>query len=62
MPDYRKLKDADYIGDGLYVGHDGYHVWLTAPTTEGHQQVALEPYVLKQFQNWVERHIKNEAV
>ena len=22
-------QDMDYMGDGVYVGHDGYQLWLT---------------------------------
>lgn len=22
------LKDSEYMGDGVYIGHDGYQVWL----------------------------------
>lgn len=37
--------DEEYIGDGVYVSHDGYQIWLAAndPT---HKCVALEPAVL----------------
>lgn len=24
----KELNNNDYIGDGLYVGDDGYHLWL----------------------------------
>lgn len=51
MNDYK-----DYLGDGLYVRHDGYQVWLYASdglrTTN---EVALEPEVLLAFDRWRER-------
>ena len=41
--------DKRYIGDGVYVAHDGYHVWLTTNREDGRggHQIALEPAVLK---------------
>jgi len=40
----KDLQDAKYIGDGAYVGHDGYQIWVLAHdginTTNA---VALEP-------------------
>lgn len=37
------LTRKSYLGDGVYVGWDGYQVWLY--TLEG-MQIALEPMVL----------------
>ena len=46
----------DYLGDGLYVYHDGYHVWLyTSDGVEETNSVALEPAVLDAFNRWVAR-------
>lgn len=42
-----------YLGDGLYVSHDGYHVVLRAPRDGGDHWVGLEPQVLAQFMRWV---------
>jgi hypothetical protein len=42
-----------YLGDGVYVGFDGYHVWLY--TDNGIQvtnKIALEPDVLDNFHSW----------
>ena len=40
-------RDKEYIGDGVYVGHDGYYLWLTTEdgirVTNG---IALEPPVM----------------
>ena len=37
-------RDHEYIGDGVYVSFDGYHIWLAA---NDHKNVviALEPDV-----------------
>lgn len=35
--------DRDYLGDGVYVGHDGYQIWLG---TQYGNRIALEPSVM----------------
>lgn len=40
------MKDKRYLGDAMYVQHDGFHVWLT--TEDGvsvTNRIALEPKV-----------------
>ena len=42
--------NAEHIGDGAYVWHDGYHIWLG--THDGYgmtNRVALEPSALRTF-------------
>ena len=45
------LHSKDYLGDGVYVGTDGYHivVWLDAPGAFGAGAVAMEPPVLRRL-------------
>jgi len=44
-----------YLGDGLYVYHDGWHVWLyTSDGSSETNRVALEPPVLARFREWME--------
>lgn len=41
------IRDKTYLGDAVYAGHDGYHIWLW--TSDGETEsnhVALEPAVL----------------
>ena len=48
-----------YIGDGVYVDYDGYHVVLT--TEDGvsvTSRVCLDVSVWKQLLNWYERHLQ----
>ena len=46
-----------YLGDGLYIGHDGFNVWLSASDgTVVHDQVALDPSVLSAFMKYAETH------
>jgi len=47
----------EYLGDGVYVKYDGFHVWLLAndfynPT----DRVALDPAVWRNLQDWVSKH------
>ena len=36
-------RDERYIGDGVYVTHDGYQVWLRAEFDGFEHSIALEP-------------------
>jgi hypothetical protein len=50
------LKLKMYLGDGVYVGHDNYHVWLyTDNGMEITNKIALEPHVLAGFQKWLQQ-------
>ena len=50
------MKDASYLGDGVYVYSDGYHVWLvTGSHDHPDNKVALDSYVLDAFMKWLER-------
>lgn len=43
----RELKAKQYLGDGAYIHHDGYHVWLTTSDgTRDTNAIGLEPTVL----------------
>jgi hypothetical protein len=43
-----------YLGDGLYVSHDGYTIRLRAADAYGGQQIVyLEPSVLRAFERYV---------
>lgn len=42
-----------YLGDGLYVSHDGYQFILRAPREGGDHWVGLEPGVLESFLSFV---------
>lgn len=50
------MKDQDYLGDGVYVGHDGYQLWLYANHHEHPtDRIALEPSVLEALIRYAER-------
>jgi hypothetical protein len=45
-----QLKKRFYLGDGVYIGHDGYRVWLyTDNGVEVTNQIAFDPIVLAQL-------------
>lgn len=46
--------DEDYIGDGVYVSHDGYQIWLAANDPRN-KCVALEPAVLRALFEYAKR-------
>jgi len=57
-----ELKDKSYLEDGLYIGHDGFQLWLYAERENGMNMVALEPHVLKTIERYVELiAAKNQA-
>lgn len=41
-----ELRDIQYLGDGVYAGHDGFQVWVYTDRLEGRHYIALEPMVL----------------
>ncbi len=49
------MSNPEYLGDGLYVSHDGYQFWLMANAHDSDVRVALEPGVLHSFFRYVEK-------
>lgn len=45
----------DYLGDGVYVGHDGYQLWLTTDSYTNRELIAIEPSVLNNLNNYFNR-------
>lgn len=50
------LKDKEYLGDGVYCGHDGYHIflWLGDGGPPG-RPIAMEPQVLEALDRYRKR-------
>lgn len=46
-----------YIGDGVYVSTDGYHIILDL-RAQGSDRIMLEPYVFARLVEYCDRHIK----
>lgn len=52
--DEENLEYKCYLGDGAYVGYDGYHVVIyTSDGVSVTNEVALEPKVLENFKEWI---------
>jgi hypothetical protein len=53
----------EYLGDAVYVHHDGWQIWLT--TGDGFRnRIALEPSVWDRLMDWrkrVEKQVKEQA-
>lgn len=50
------FRDPQYLGDGVYVGHDGSQLWLRTGTHLNiYNQIALEPNVIKSLNDYAKR-------
>ena len=47
----------DYLGDGVYVGHDDYQLWLTVDSHENDELIALNPDVLSNLLTYATNRI-----
>lgn len=48
------IQSPFYLGDGVYTGFDGYHVWLIAWNGISiTNKVALDPHALSAFENYI---------
>lgn len=59
-----QLQDEEYLGDSVYVAHDGYHIVVT--TSNGYaddqrNKIALEPSVLRRLYKYVEKFKEKNA-
>jgi hypothetical protein len=48
--------DYEYIGDGVYVSHDGFQMWLHVGAHHNPPVVALEPEVMDSLIEYYKRH------
>ena len=49
-------RDEEYLGDGVYATHDGYHVWLRCDGWDGREQrIALDPIVFRRLTEYAQR-------
>lgn len=67
MPNTESLKHKQYLGDAVYAGFDGYHVWIWL--AESHEErsardgIALEPSVLAaldRYREWLKEILREE--
>jgi len=47
--------EDDYLGDGVYVSFDGYHIVLDLRGQDDFTRIAMEPAVLNAFDRYRER-------
>lgn len=48
------MSSETYLGDGLYVSHDGWQFRLRAPRADGDHVVYMEPSVVDAFRQYVD--------
>ena len=58
-----QLEHKEYIGDGVYVGYDGYHIVLFLQDTGayGLNAIALEPSVLGALNEYAEKLSRHQG-
>jgi hypothetical protein len=49
------LRDPDYLGDGVYVAHEGWQLWLLTERDGRVESIALEPRALLDLIAYAER-------
>jgi hypothetical protein len=57
-PDIKKMQFPEYLGDSVYAGFDGYHVWLNTQNgypDDPRNAIALEPPVLEALNRYVSK-------
>ena len=62
--DVKKMKFPTYLGDSVYVGYDGYHIWLNTQNgypDDPRNAIALEPEVYRALLVWFE-NVKKELI
>ena len=56
MPDLPEKDVETYLGDGLYVSFDGWHIKLRAPRIGGDHFVGMERDVYRNLLKWVAQY------
>ena len=54
------MAEIAYLGDGVYLSHDGFQFWLAA-NHHDNKVIALEPAVWDRLKQVVETFMKKEA-
>ena len=52
-----QMRDPKYLGDGVYVGNDGYQLWLSVGDHE-HPTIALDAYVMAALVDYFNQKLK----
>ena len=53
MSDLPERDRETYLGDGLYVSFDGWHLKLRAPRENGDHWIGLEPEIYQELRRWI---------
>lgn len=60
MPNPTRLQDRRYLGDGIYIAHDGYALYMTTETGVGiTNKIIIEPAQHKAYMRYVRACIAN---
>lgn len=55
MNDKIKMQAEKYLGDGVYAGYDGYHLWLELKAQPGSPpKIGLDPIVFRRVKDFAE--------
>ena len=55
------LREVSYVGDGVYVGHDGYQLWLfTSNGIEDSNFIAMQLGALDELSAYVKRVMRSK--
>ena len=53
------FREPEYLGDGVYIGHDGYQFWLRLQSHENTEgQIALDRGTLDNMKMYTDRITK----
>lgn len=59
MTDITDTAHREYLGDGVYASHDGFHIWLQVEREDGSMaRVALEPEVFQALVDYRRRLVE----
>lgn len=47
--------DGDHLGDGAYVSHDGYQIWVSCDRERGLEAVALDRHAIEALVGYAKR-------
>ena len=59
-PEEPRIKELGYLGDGVYLSHDGFQFWLAA-NNHNNKVIALEPAVWDNLKRAVEEFQEQEG-
>lgn len=59
MPHFASLNDKEYLGDGVYMAHDDYQIWIALYDGINYTNaIALEPGLIDKLKAYEKRMIE----